>query len=157
MAQQKTSSIPQVKAALVALFTSTLATASTDPVGTPVRVFYGDPAEATREHVIVGETFLPDQQSWSVLGQARRDEDYALAVWVETSEWKTQQESTERAFALLALLETALRANLTLGLQTTFRSITVEVAQVQLEEAAQAAGRGFFTRLSWSIRAKVQI
>jgi len=161
MANQLTSAVPQVKGALVDLFAAALATAGVDPApGTPVTVFYGVPNESTRECAVVGGTLNPAEQQWAALGAARRNQVLVLEVWVETSEWPDQRTATERAYALHALLETALRAKPngpTLGLQASFRSIIAESDTEDLQEFPEADGHGWGARVAWAVKASVQI
>ena len=156
MAQQRTSSIPQVKAALVAVFTGALANEGAG--GTPIQVAYGQPRDQERECVIVGETVNVETQTWSALGALRREETYALHVIIDVrADHTTQQAATERGFDILASLENSLRADLRAGLTGTFARLELEVDQAGLQEAANPDGAGYWARVSWAVKATVRI
>ncbi len=157
MTQQRTSSIPTVKGAIVDLFTTTLATAGR--TGGKVQVGYGEAEQPEQERVEVGGTLPPTEQNWTALGNRRRDENYALHVLITVDAGDTtQRAATERAFALLALLETALRADPTIGIAAQFEHLLIEVDQPELAfEAPNGDHEGFTAQVGWAIKVTARI
>jgi hypothetical protein len=125
------SSIPRVKSALVTALES-----ATWPGARPT-VSWGWPRGDHREMVLVGDT-LSSSQRWSHLGARLREEDYTLEVVISVLHpGDTQQEATERAFALLAVIEETLRSGPNLDLPgITF----AEIADPDLAEAPADEG-----------------
>lgn len=163
MAFQRTSAIPDVKAKLVnssntGLFQTTLATAGENPNnGGQIEVQYGDKTSYERESVVVGDTREQGDQEWSALGGANREETFSLA-FVVICDRDTQQEATERAFAIFGLLETALRNNNDLDLHVDpggFEHILVEIAQPQLVE--EASSNSYLARVISAVRVTARI
>lgn len=98
------STLPVVKANLVALMKAAKGY-------TGVTVDYGDPGvnKLEREHVFLGGTGLDDQK-WAPYGQLKRQEDYQLEHYVHVAKpGSTQQEVTERAYALAEVTAQLLR------------------------------------------------
>jgi hypothetical protein len=120
-----TSSLPAVKVALV----STIDTAT----DADIQVAYGHPGKhLAAESVIVGDTDDADQ-AWASLGARTRTENYSIKVDILILKaYATQQEATERAFDVFADIETALRANVTLGVAG--KRIEVQAVPRQLQE-----------------------
>jgi hypothetical protein len=96
------STIPAAKAALVALC---------ETANPTVQVTWGIPRQdPAREWVMVGNGIEAIQDD-AALGQQRRDERYVIQIIVSVvrAGIDTAQEVTERAFAIVALIEAALR------------------------------------------------
>ncbi len=135
MAFQRTSSIPQVKAAVKTKFTTWLATSGVDPNNAgQIQVAYNWAVpNPERECVLIGDTAAPAEQRWHMLGGSLREETYDLAFEILVARPAgpsvSQQTVFERAFTILAVLETQLRAQDPLGLNgSTFESLRVEIA-----------------------------
>jgi hypothetical protein len=142
--QQRTSSIPVVKAALVELFERLFA----DDEG--VEVFYGPANGAAQQLVVVGSTAQnPEQQSWATIGDRQREEKFGLDVFIEIDRHDTTQRvATERAFEVLATIEEAVRADVHLGLAARFRSLEAQVAAVPtFVEWSNADKQGYAARV----------
>lgn len=120
-----TSTFPAVKAALV----STIDTAT----DADIQVNYGHPGKHLEdESVVVGDMDDGDQ-AWASLGARSREEQYSIKVdFLILKAFTTQQEATERAFDVLADVETALRANVTLGVAG--KRVEVQMVPRQLVE-----------------------
>jgi len=102
-----TSSIPALKSGL-------LATLQARPNLTNVAVTYGSPTLADREWIWLGD--ITGAQDWGAIGHDVRREDYSLTVIVSTTMESTDQQTvTERGFAILAEIETAVRTDPTIG------------------------------------------
>jgi hypothetical protein len=154
MAQQRTSSIPIVKAALVDLFESLFA-ADED-----LEVFYGPASGKAQQLVVVGGTAQnPEAQSWASLGDRQRSESYGLDVYIEIDRHDTsQREATERAFEVLATIEAAVREDVHLGLAVQFRSLEAQVLSVPtFVEWPNADGQGYATRVDTAIVVNTRI
>lgn len=101
------STIPAVKAALVAIF-ETAVTAVPAP---PVTVSWGNPrGKKERDWVLVGN--VRGEQRAAALGRSRRAEKYIVEVQVTSvrPNVETPQSVAERAYAIAAELEDAIRA-----------------------------------------------
>lgn len=106
-----TSSIPAFKAALKTSLVSLQATTLTG-----VQVSYGAPAPTMQAECIVLADANPSSQEPVFLGRNSRNEDYDLDVYVRVRRQTTDQQAvTERAFAITAAIENALRSDPTLG------------------------------------------
>lgn len=129
------STLPSVKARLVTLLAG-------DPGLSGVQISYGVPDPIEREAVYVGGTRDHDQE-WSALGARGRAEHYALELVI--SVWQPgadQQTVTERAFALLAVVEAILRGDPSLGLALTgVKSLVAEIRPSRLVEGPFDDGR----------------
>jgi len=124
----RTSTIPTVKAALVALAKDALAV----PGFETVEVEYGRGRDIPRESLLIGGTVQPEEQRWAVICNRGREERYSLELFVRiTNPGDTQQESTERAFDVFGLIELALRENPTLEVPGV---IQASIAQPELLE-----------------------
>jgi hypothetical protein len=97
------SSVPIVKDALVTAFQTTLP---------GVQVTYGWPGRTPeREWVMVGDAAW-QSEDWGPFGQRVRNEDYTLSLYVNVCRpGDTVQDSTERAFTIMADIEAWLRLN----------------------------------------------
>lgn len=98
-----TSTIPAVKAALVAAFQAR-------PALSGVQVTWGVPHDAiAREWICVGD--VEGRQDSAAIGQQRRDEEYTVLVVVNVvrPSLESAQATAERCFALVAEVEQALR------------------------------------------------
>ena len=87
--------------------------ADTVLVAQNVQVTYGFlPRDYEEETIAIAGITWPDEV-WAATGNQRRDERYAISVWVFANKagQRTQQEATERAFELLGRIETVLRSN----------------------------------------------
>lgn len=99
-----TSTAPVVLATIIANLQ-----AANELVG--VQVAYGDTANAERENVILTGNIVWDDETWADIGARSREEKYNLDGFVHVAKpGDSQQESTERVFAILAVLERNLRA-----------------------------------------------
>lgn len=141
------SSIPRVKAALVRLLD-----AAAWPTPRPA-VSYGWAREVEREVVMVGGT-VDEEQTWVSFGPRRRDETYRIKFVVQvTRPGLTQQQATERAFELLAVIEDVLRETPDLGLGT---ELTVaELANPRLREGPDTEGYAAVIEAGVAIRARI--
>lgn len=154
MTQQRTSSIPAVKAALVGLFERLLANDD------KVKVFYGVASGNAKEIVVVGNTApRPESQQWATIGDRQREEDYGLIVFIDIDRSDTtQQAATERAFEILAVIEEAVREDVHLGLAQQYRSIEAQVQSVPtFIEEPNADSRGYKARVDTVIFVKTRI
>lgn len=98
------STVPTVKANLVDLLKAM------DEL-TNVTVDYGDPGlgKVEREHVWLGGS-PNNTTAYAPYGQAKQEEEYAIQMYVHvTSAGMTQQEATERVFALYSAIAVNLR------------------------------------------------
>lgn len=154
MTQQRTSSIPVVKARLVDLLDGLFASDAN------VKVFYGVAAGAAKEIIVVGTTAPhPETQGWATIGDKQRAEDYGLIVFIDVDRGdKTQQAATERAFEHLAAIEDAVRDDVHLGLAGQYRSLEAQVQSVPtFIEEPNADGKGFKARVDTVIWIKSRI
>lgn len=105
-AVQRRSTFPIAKASILTLLQAAfLAYTET------VQVLYGDPGvtKLERQSVFMGGTGL-DGQTWAPFGQLTVDEQYGIQFWVHAGiPGGTQQEATERAHDLFAIVDTTLR------------------------------------------------
>lgn len=144
---------PTVKAALVAMMETAFASDS------QVHVSYGHPGRP-EEDDIAAAMGVWSEQEWAAMrvGGASREETLMLSVSLSSFVGggpEAQQTATERAYALLNTLETALRADPTIG-------GTVRLAGVQSHEMLEATdpevlSRGRVTDISVLIRAATRI
>jgi hypothetical protein len=141
------SSIPRAKAALLDLLTS-----ATWPGPAPT-VSYGWPREIDREVVMVGGT-TDGEQEWVSFGPRRRDESYRIELVVQVLRpGFSQQQATERAFALLAVVEDVLRTTPDLGLGI---ELTVaELAAPRLREGPDSEGYAAVVTAGVGVRARI--
>jgi hypothetical protein len=144
-----TSTFPAVKAALVAA----LATAET-----PLQVSYGHPGTKYLEDeaIVVGDSDDMDQE-WGLLGARGRDEKYSIKLEILVFKaYPSQQEATERAFTILAAVETTLRSNINLGVAA--RRVEAQIAPRQLVEFfIDNKGVGWGSILRCDVRVKARI
>jgi hypothetical protein len=103
-----TSTIPALKAALLSLLA-----ARTNLSG--VQVVWGAPLpNPGREFIALAGT--EGEQQTAAIGRLRREEEYRLTIYASTlREGQNQQACTERAFALVAEIEDAVRADPSIG------------------------------------------
>lgn len=131
-----TSIIPAAKAALKATLDTALA-------GQGVAVFYGLPY-TNRPNELVAVANARESQEPRSLGNVSRTSNAELDIVVSVSYGGgdgQQQVVTERAFAVLALVEAALRSDPTLG-STVIAAQPGEIELVETDdEEAAAAGR----------------
>lgn len=140
------SSVPTVKAALVELLE-----AASWPAPRPA-VSYGWPREVPREIVQVGGT-TQGEQTWAAFGTRKRDETYRLEIAVQVIHpGQSQRAATERAFALLAVIEDVLRDHPTLGLADT---LVAEIANPQLREGPEIEGYAAVVTAGIGVRARI--
>lgn len=140
------SSVPTVKAALVELLE-----AASWPAPRPA-VSYGWPREVPREIVQVGGT-TQGEQTWAAFGTRKRDESYRLELVVQVIHpGQSQRAATERAFALLAVIEDVLRDHPTLGLADT---LVAEIANPQLREGPEIEGYAAVVTAGIGVRARI--
>lgn len=104
---RRPSTIPAAKAALVTMATTAL--------GTQGKVYYGVPTDdRSFPHMIFRNVESDDD--WSAIGNNAREENYTIEWFLA---WQasggTTQEATEAAFNLLALFDTALLKDPSLG------------------------------------------
>jgi len=107
-----TSTGPTVKAALVAALTTAYAADSL------VRVFYGHPGPARFDDMVAVMGVTSEQQHGPMGGTRPREETLRVTVVLSCytgGGTEVQQTVTERAFALLGSMETALRTDPTLA------------------------------------------
>lgn len=128
-----TSSVPAVLNALVG------ASGAIRTALAPVQVEYGEPIQKAREVVWVSGTPDWDQQ-WAALGGRSREERYTLGLTIiaqSDAAATDHQTIVERAFELLADVETAVRGDIDLSLAGTgssqFRSLTAEMSPASFE------------------------
>lgn len=99
------STFPVAKASLYTLLKAAFATTR------GVVVDYGDPGVANlkREHVFMGGTGQ-DGQTWAPFGRLSMDEQYGIEFWVHAViPGAKQQQATQRAHDLFAVVEEAIR------------------------------------------------
>lgn len=130
-----TSTVPAVKAALV-----TALAAASSLAG--VQVTYGWPPNPQREHLFIGGTTDWEQEP-GVFGGQGRAESYGLELTIVASKpGAAQQTVTERAFVLLAAVETVLLAAPSLGLlPTDINMLVSEMKPASLTEGLWDDGR----------------
>lgn len=141
-----TSSIPRVKAALVAMFEQL------EVEGDQPDVSYGRPRDMTREMLIVGDTSSSEQE-WATLGDRQRQEDYDLEILcLVMTPGLTQQEATERCFEIFGAAELALRTTPTLNvLGVSF----VHIATPRLAEGVLEQGYGAVIESAVRVSARI--
>ncbi len=129
------STVPAVKAAATTAILTALTTAF--PTQIP-SVTYGFPGEANLKPEMVfigGATMLAD---WTEAGRGARNEDYDLDLFINVQHaGQTQQQVTERAFAIFQVVDKALTAN-QLGQDPPFRALLVHT---RFTERFSDAGR----------------
>lgn len=103
-----TSTIPALKAALLALLAARANLSG-------VQVVWGAPLpNPGREFIALAGT--EGEQQTAAIGRLRREEEYRLTIYCSTlREGQNQQACTERAFALVAEVEDAVRADPSIG------------------------------------------
>jgi hypothetical protein len=128
-----TSSIPAVTDALLALLDQ-------QPWPTPkpqIADGWWRPDEQDRECVVVGDTNGggTSNQRWAALGTRSRDEQYPIALTVEVrTRGLSPKEARDRAFALFAVAEVALRSSTRFGLDAGGLDPEVRVTNAELLE-----------------------
>lgn len=141
-----TSTAPAIKAALTAALEAAFA------ADTAVEVSYGAIAldEMRRQHVFLAGIAI--DQTWAAIGARKRDEDLVLdgAVAVMTP-GLTQQQATERAFELLAVVEDTLRSNVTVD----GRAIQAAIKPRRLLETLEELGRGALIDFGIHVTARI--
>jgi hypothetical protein len=101
------STVPALKSALLGVLQARAGLSG-------VQVTYGWPAAPQREFIVLYS--VSGRQSFAALGHLSREESYELQVVISVlSQGGVQQTITERAFALMAEIENALRADPTVG------------------------------------------
>jgi hypothetical protein len=147
-----TSTIPAAKAALIALLK-----AATYPAGQPA-IDYGDPgvAKVEHEHIWLGGTGQ-DGQDWAPYGQLKREEEYALELYVHVANPGTsQQEATERAYALFGVIESTIRAQARTASSTVATGVwSIGVKPTALTEFVTAEGYAAFVSAEIEIKARI--
>lgn len=140
------SSIPTVKAALVERLEL-----ATWPGARPT-VAYGWPRDIPREVIMVGGT-AEGAQEWVAFGTRDRNETYRLTLVVQvTHPGQSQRVATERAFALLGVVEDVLRTDPTLGIADT---LVAELAVPRLQEGPDTEGYAAVVTAGVGVRARI--
>lgn len=124
------SAVPTVRAALMTLVQAALMAAGE----TTVELYYGPPGATFAADVMSVQAALAPDQTSAVLTTARpRDESFEVPVAVSCGIGggpESQQTVTERAYALAALVEAAVRADPTLGGVAACRAVVARVEAV---------------------------
>lgn len=137
------SSVPAVKAALLATFTTALA---------PVPVLYGSTAPFTASELLLISGTTWQGEDWVTIGNRRRDERYTVDCGISVAgSSDSVQTATERLYALFALAEAALIASPTLGVAGV---ISVECKPVS-EQAGGSAPATAFLRFGVYVHARI--
>jgi len=98
-----TSTAPVVLATLVPALVAA-------PALTGVQTLYGDTAQAERENLLVTGNITWNDEIWAALGARSREEQYVIDGYVQVRRpGDSQQAAHERAFVLLAAVESVLR------------------------------------------------
>lgn len=128
-----TSSIPAVTDALIALLV-----AQSWPLATPQIADGWWRADAIqRESIVVGDTSGGGStlQRWAALGNRSRDEQFPIYITVEVrTPGLSPKEARDRAFALFAVVETALRSSTRFGLDAGGLDAAVRITNAELME-----------------------
>lgn len=146
------SAAPAVKAALFAMLNTAYAAEA-------VRVTYGHPGRPDDADIVAAMDVWGEQE-WAAMraGGATREESLLLSVALSCYVGggpEAQQPATERAYALLAILETALRADPTLG--GTVRSAGLLSHEMVEATSPEVLTRGRVTDISAIVRAVTRI
>lgn len=149
------STIPAVIDALLALLRAR------PELAAPVEVFDGFPRRVidNLDFVAVGgksEPVADGTQAAAVLGNRRRDETYTVRVYCSSSRGTQDQKVTrDRAFALMAAAEDAIRADPTLGGRV--KSAQVGGRIVLQETDADTAEAGSDAEVSFDVSVEARI
>jgi hypothetical protein len=140
-----TSTVPALKAALLSLLSARAGLSG-------VQVVYGAPLpNPGREFISLAGT--TGDQATASLGRLSREEEYRLTIYVSAlREGLDQQSCTERAFALAAEVENAVRSDPTVS--GTVRTALVD-GPFTLEEGATDAHRTALVTLSLFCHARI--
>lgn len=116
-----------------------------------VQIGYGMPPGALqREHILLGP--VDATQEYRALGTTRKFEDYTVSVFISvTREGVQQQQADERALALLAEVEAALRTDPTVSNTV----LTAQVSRYRLEPLASESTREARITLEIETRARI--
>ena len=110
--------------------------ATSGPDGGQIEVVYGPVRNYDRESVGIGDVTSPAEQVWALLGNSSREERYAINTTIVAGDprHQTPRAQIDRAFVILGVLETWLRANVDLGLSGSFTHIRTQVASVNVQQ-----------------------
>lgn len=140
-----TSTIPAYKAALHAALEARVELRN-------VQVSYGAPLPAPADE-LVWLAGVEGEQEAAALGAQRREETFRLTIIIDVFvQGQNQRAATDRAFELMAIIETVLRADGSLGNVVRFSEID---GPLTLEEMASDTARG--ARLTIMVAAAARI
>lgn len=146
------SAAPAAKAALVSMMTTALSAQS-------VRVFYGHPGFIPDGDIVAVTNVIGEQEPGPLrAAPATREETLRLIVVVSCYRGGgtgAQQAATERAFALLALVESAIRTDVTLG--GTVRMAQVESFELDEPDDPDILAKGRVAEISVVVRASQRV
>lgn len=133
-----------MRAALVALLQARAGLAG-------VQIGYGMPSGALqREHMLLGT--VDASQEYRAIGTTRKYEDYTATLHISvTREGTNQQAADERALALLAQVEAALRSDPTVSGTV----LTAEIGRYRMEPLASETTREARITLEIQTRARI--
>lgn len=139
-----TTTITAMRAALIALLQARAGLSG-------VQIGYGMPTGALqREHILLG--LVEASQEYRAIGTTRKFEDYTVTVHIGVvREGTNQQAADERALALLAEVEGALRTDPTVSNTV----MTAEVSRYRLEPLASETTREARVTLDILTRARI--
>lgn len=154
---QSTASIGTVLTTLKSNFTTQLASSDLD--GGQIPVSFGPQRDFERESVLIGDLTSPGEQKWALLGNSSREEQYAVNVTVLAGDPRKQtfDDQVARAFSVFGTLETWLRANVDLGLSSTFTHLRCEVATVNVQQYPHPDHNGPVVQIDFAVRVITRI
>jgi hypothetical protein len=147
-----TSTIPALKAALVDQLTALTAAGEAMEAST---VTWGVPKERpSRDWVLVGQ--VTTNQDDASIGQQKRDEEYSVEIVVSVIRnfADSQRTTTERAFALVAAIESLVRP-LTQPPLGVANILWIKVNKTDLEEFFDSAEREARVTLMLGVKARI--
>ncbi len=146
-----TSTYPPVKAALVGVLRGVL--------GSPFVVSYGFPAGGSLPRLLLTVGPASFSQEWSATGAKGRAEEYTISCWLMvTAPGNDAQAATEQAWAYLATVETALRAQMQPGSEAYLAGKTTGGQLVGIELGADGQSfegpstEGFVCEIQFQVR-----
>lgn len=142
------STVPAVKAKLVELFAAAAA---------PVPVSWAAPTEETDYDLVNGNVWLgkvTQDEDWShSMGAMDRDEVYIVKVWAQVYRRGDDPQITEQqAWAIRAVLSTALRADITLE-----GVVSLQASLVATEMETLPSSDGWLARAELDVRVQSRI
>ncbi len=118
-----------------------------NPALQDLQLLYGDTANADRENLIITGNIDWPSEKWAALGGRSREEQYTIDCYIQVrNPGQSQQESLERSFVLLAIVESTLREliqpgmGFSVALNAAFGTAKAQVTDVEFQPGK---GMGF--------------